>query len=625
MISNTLSSALSRIVRCATLAAAISVAACGGGGSGNSVVDTPGQALYTSASPSVSLAQGATAAYSVGGGGSGAKFTAYSASSSDANVAKVVIGGTKFTITGVGGGTAAVTVSDSSGNSVTINVSVPMVGANKLYVNAPAAVTLATGMTAQYDIGGGAAPFSAVSSNPGVANAITAGRSLTVTGTNAGTANVVVYDANGVSVQVGVTIGSGSSGSAVALYSTAPSSINMAKGSQATYTIGGGTAPYTVTSNSVAQATASITGNKMTVSAVAGGQANISVVDAAGVQLTVAVTVTQDPAYPLHTTAPAILAMGANSVSTYAVAGGTAPYSVSSNNAAVATATVDSGSLKITSGAAGVASIFVFDSTGTSLQIALTVGGGVPAPAALFTTAPSAITIAPGTNPAYTINGGTGPYSVSSTNVSVAKATLSAGNILTISGLANGLAQIVVVDAKGASVQVATTVTNGNATADLYTTAPAAIVLAPSNSSTYQIGGGTGPYTVASSNAGVATAEITGGNSLTIRGLVAGGTQIVVLDSLGKRVQINVAVNGGVATPLFSTAPSSITLTPSEVETYQLAGGTAPYVATSSNVSVVTVVVDGNAITVKGIATGTAAIVIHDFAGVALTINATVP
>lgn len=111
-----------RVAIAATVAAALGLTACGGG-SGNTVNEKPGAALFTNASSEVSVQHGAVAEYNIGGGTQ--KFVSFSAASSDTKVATVVVVGTTLKITGVSAGEATVTVTDSAGGSVKITVKVP--------------------------------------------------------------------------------------------------------------------------------------------------------------------------------------------------------------------------------------------------------------------------------------------------------------------------------------------------------------------------------------------------------------------------------------------------------------------------------------------------------------------
>lgn len=71
---------------------------------------------------------------------------------------------------------------------------------------------------------------------------------------------------------------------------------------------------------------------------------------------------------------------------------------------------------------------------------------------------PSTATITVGASPTFTIFGGTPPYSVFSSNTTVATVTYAGGGTFTVTGVASGTATITVRDAVGATATVAVTV-----------------------------------------------------------------------------------------------------------------------------------------------------------------------
>lgn len=237
-------------------------------------------------------------------------------------------------LTGCGGGGAGTT----SSSTTTTGSSGTTATATALYTTAPSAVTIATGGTAAYTIAGGTAPYSASSSNPGVVAVSVSSSTMNITGIAAGTANIVVYDATGVSVTIIVTV---ANSAGAPLYTTAPLAITIAAiGGAQTYVIGGGTAPYTVTSDNTNVAKASVAGTSMTITGVADGKANILVRDATGTaSVTIAVNVATGTGFtvigsssswaisggglPCNTTNP-------SPYSVYFINGGVAPYTVSS-------------------------------------------------------------------------------------------------------------------------------------------------------------------------------------------------------------------------------------------------------------------------------------------------------
>lgn len=574
--------------------------------------------LYMTAPSTINSNPGAASTYLIGGG-----TAPYIVSSSNPSVAMAGVSGSTLTITGLAAGTAQISVFDASGKSVSTSVTVGSGAATALFTTAPGAVSTALGTTLNYAISGGTAPYAASSSSPSVATvAIDAdGRHFTINGVAGGTANVIVRDGAGATVSLAVTVGSTN-----ALFTTAPSSITIAVGgTPVAYTIGGGTAPYSATSSNVSVATTTgSSGTALVINGVAGGVATVVVHDA--VNATVSLTVNVGSANALFTTAPSAVTLTVGTAPTYSVGGGTAPYTVASSNTSAAVANmVGSNTLSVAGVAIGSAQVVVFDSTGKSVTVSVTVvnaGSGTP----LYTTAPATgVTIGTGGSEAYTIGGGSPGYSASSSNTSVATTSV-VGTTLTIHGVAGGTATVVVRDGAGATVSLTVTVGSANA---LFTTAPSDVTIAVSATPNYTISGGTAPYTVSSSNTVVAVANVVGGNTLTIAGTSAGAAKVVVFDTTGKFVTVNVTVGSGSSViPLYTTAPSAITISAGGARTFTIGGGTAPYTVTSGNTLVAyatLLAADGTSMSVTGIAGGSTQVNVLDSKGALVSISVTVP
>lgn len=444
---------MSNVTRRAAIAAAVATAlaltACGGGGSGNTVNEKPGVALFTTAGTDVMVTYGTVGEYRIGGGAE--KFVNYSAASSDTKVATVTVDGTRLLIKGERAGEAIVTVTDSAGATVKFNVKVPGDALGKLSVNVPGQVTLTPGMSSQYRVTGGATPYSVAVSNPNVIAAAVANGVVSITAANPGAATVIVFDDAGESASFDVTVAG--AGYGVDLYTTAPETLNMTGRSSSEFTINGGVGPYVVTTSNAEVVTGTASGNKFTITAGVQGRGMLNVRDATGTLLVVTVNVGGEVPVPFYSTAPANVTLNAGSAPTYVIQGGTAPYIASTSNSDVAQASIISGNqLQIKGISSGVADIVVFDREGASLKVTATVGGGtgtVP----LYSTAPESITVGIGANPTYKIAGGAAPYTVTSSNIAVATVT-QASNTFSVTGVAPGQAGVSIRDANGAAVNI---------------------------------------------------------------------------------------------------------------------------------------------------------------------------
>lgn len=329
---------------------------------------------------------------------------------------------------------------------------------------------------------------------------------------------------------------------------------------------------------------------------------------------------------PLATTAPSSVSLATGAAQEYAISGGKSPYSVSSSDSSVAVAAVSGSKLTIGAVGGGSATITIKDADGTETSVAIQVESPTLKP--LSTVAPSSVTIAPGAGGAqsYSIFGGVAPYVTSSSNTTVASAAVIDGAVK-ITGISAGSANVLVRDNAGTVVNIGVTVlaaNTGNAPPTLYTSAPANVTIAMGVTPVYTIGGGTPPYSAQTSDARIATATVAG-SALSVTGVSAGNAAIQIRDSAGSSVSLQVAVPTASALPLYSTAPSRVTIGTGMAPEYLVGGGTGPYIATSSNTLAATAHLTGNVLQIVGVYPGLAEVVIRDAAGTLLAINVTVP
>ncbi|MFL6658193.1 MAG: beta strand repeat-containing protein [Massilia sp.] len=602
------------------LSLATMLSACGGGGG---TVGLPtGQALFTSAPATITLAAGASAAYTIGGGN-----PLYTASSSNRDVATVTASGTSFTVTGVSNGTVTITITDAVGASVSVTATVsggtPPASVN-LFSTAPADITLAVGASVQYTVGGGKPAYAASSSNPAVVAVTVSGTAINITGLAAGNAQIFVTDTAGTSLTLAVTIGTGGGGTPVALFVTAPSAVTLAVGSSTQYTVGGGKPAYAAASSNPSVVTATASGTALTLNALAAGTAQVLVTDATGTTVSLAITVGNGGVtvpVALFTTAPSSLTYTVGTTGLYSIVGGTPGYAAASSNPAVLRATNSGSTLQITALAPGAATVIVTDSVGGTTSFSVTVSGPNAAPP-LFVTAPGAVTLTVGASASYAVGGGTPAYAAASSNPSVASVTLN-GTAFVINGLASGTALINVTDATGTAVTLAVTVGNGGVPvvpAALFITAPSAVTVAAGATAQFSIGGGLPPYTVTSSDQAVAKVAIDDSNFV-VTGIAAGSAQISVSDAAGASQRFTVSVG---AASLYVTAPSTLTVAVGGADSFLIGGGKPPYTSSSSNSTVLGTGVSGNVITLTGRAAGTAQALFFDSVGAFVTVDVTV-
>ena len=366
---------------------------------------------------------------------------------------------------------------------------------------------------------------------------------------------------------------------AAPLFTSAPDVLTLGVGASQDFNIVGGVAPYTAVSNNAAIGISIVKDSRLTIGGVSSGTSEITIRDSLGASVKINLIVSDGIGRVLFTTSASdiVVGPGNSNAQTYTVGGGAAPYAASSSNATVVSVSLVGDSLKVTGLTAGLANVVILDKLGARLTIAVTVP--TVSNLALFTTAPPAITVAIGSAPGYSVGGGAGPYTATSNNTSVATVSL-VGSNLTISGVAAGSANIIVRDSTGALITVAVTVPAAGTLA-LFTMAPPAVTIAIGAMPAYSVGGGTGPYSSTSNNAGVATTSLVGSN-LTITGVAVGSAIISVRDNAGTVVNISVTIG---TTPIGVT-PNNATGIIADRLVATITGGTAPFRASVGNFDV---------------------------------------
>jgi hypothetical protein len=218
----------------------------------------------------------------------------------------------------------------------------------------------------------------------------------------------------------------------------------------------------------------------------------------------------------------------------------------------------------------------------------------------------------------FAIGGGKRPYTVTSSDSSVVAAGQSGEEGFALMGVRPGSATVVIKDASGQAVNIAVTT---RPTKDLSITAPSALILALNAKQPFVVSGGAEPFSSVSSNPSVAQVSRLTGTDFSIQAIRSGTAQINVTDANGSKVSVDVTVSPGV--PLFSTAPSALSLFVDTAQPYKLGGGVPPYTVRSSNPGVLDVVLaqNGTDLMVKGLAVGSSSIVVTDEAGASATIS----
>ncbi len=253
--------------------------------------------------------------------------------------------------------------------------------------------------------------------------------------------------------------------------------------------------------------------------------------------------------------APTAVTLQIGLLQQYAIKGGVKPYSVYSNDPAVAVGwLVGEDVVAVGAAAGGKATISVVDAKGSKFDIAVTSGSST----ALFTTAASAMTITPGAAYAqtYIIGGGSPPYVATSSFPSVATVTVN-GSQMTITGVqvSTSVSNVTIRDAAGATLTVAVTA----ATVPL-AVSPAAITAYIGDKLRGVITGGTRPYRVqvAIDEAGI-NAQIVDGNIVeVVGGQVVASAGVTIIDANNQSVIMSMTLSAG--QDVLRIQPSAMTI-----------------------------------------------------------------
>ena len=320
---------------------------------------------------------------------------------------------------------------------------------------------------------------------------------------------------------------------------------------------------------------------------------------------------------PLTTTAPSKINLSPNSARVYSVAGGVAPYTVGSGDARVADVTISGINISITAKSAGKTMARIVDAAGTAVEFEIEVQDLASSP--LVTTAPSSLSILPGSSISYEISGGTPPYTSSSRNENLVKASVSNSTMsLTSSSGGSGSTVVEIGDKLGQKISVNVSVAAASA---LRTSAPAAVSVSPGATVSYTVAGGNPPYQAVAGSPDFVDVALSGSN-IQLTGKTAGNTAIKIIDKDGAQVEFAVTVGSSI--PLVLTAPSIINLQKTASSTYRILGGERPYQGITSNASVAAVVVTDDTFAVTAVENGKADIEITDKLGKKQTISVVV-
>jgi len=220
-------------------------------------------------------------------------------------------------------------------------------------------------------------------------------------------------------------------------------------------------------------------------------------------------------------------------------------------------------------------------------------GGGQPNKA-LLTTAPSAVTLLPGSSGEYEVSGGVPPYRIGNSDTMIAVGAIS-GSKLLIGAVNAGSSLVNVIDYAGSSVGVTV---NVGSSIPLTSTAPTALVIGTGAESTrtFTIRGGVPPYTVEGSERSVFTATKVGANQFSVTGIAIGSGVVTVTDA----ANITLGVSVTVGSPELRVSPTELKIFPGIDAVAKISGGQPPYKIAGGIPAAIEATVVGDEVKIKG-------------------------
>ncbi|HQQ68885.1 MAG TPA: hypothetical protein PLL92_01035 [Alicycliphilus sp.] len=219
--------------------------------------------------------------------------------------------------------------------------------------------------------------------------------------------------------------------------------------------------------------------------------------------------------------------------------------------------------------------------------------GGQPGKA-LLTTAPSPVTLLPGSSSQYGISGGVPPYRVGNSDTAIAVGAVS-GTSLMIGAVNAGNSLVNVIDNAGTTVGVTV---NVGSSIPLTSTAPESLAIGVGQASTrtFTVRGGVPPYTVEGSDGNVLTAAKVGANQFSVTGVAIGTGIVTVTDAANTKLGVAVKVGA----PELRVSPTEMKIFPSIPAVVKISGGQPPYHVAGGIPDAIKATITGDEMSIEG-------------------------
>lgn len=493
------------------------------------------------------------------------------------------------------------TVVDAERSTATATVTIQDNGSCSNFSVLPSSTELRIGETKQLTLSGGSGNYVVASDNARVATAIASGGVVIVTGgTTAGNAVITIRDQSDISKVLSLPVKV--LADAVANITTSPQTLNLNSGAAADVLISGGSGNFDLAVSNNQMVTAVLSGRTLRVTGgTTLGTATVTIRDQADPTHTTNLTVTVTASgVSVLSASPAALTVPSGAAADVLISGGSGDFELAVSNTQVATAVLTGRTLRVTGGnTVGTATVTVRDKIDTTRVVAIniTVSTGT---VGVLDASPSSLSIQTGASSDVLLSGGSGRFDFATNNSAVATAALT-GNKLTITaGATAGATTITVRDQADASrtVSINVTVTAATAPVSPMTASPASATGSVQETLLFVLQNGTAPYTVVVSNPSIATATV---NANTVAAALRGAGQatLVVTDARGQTLNIVVTANQAQSASL-RFAPSAFEVGEDSLApiTLTVFGGTGPYRALTSDLTLSSVSVNADTFTV---------------------------
>jgi hypothetical protein len=488
--------------------------------------------------------------------------TLYVSNNSNPSIANVNISGNQVTFTGVNYGSTVATICATGNSSSVTNSATVCVSAYVTVQNGSASspltfsisnVTVSPGQSVPITISGGTGTYTVLTnSNSTAIQSNISGSVITLTtSATTGSAAVTVCSTDMSSCGIINATASSVSSSPLSFSQTAPT---LSVGQSLVVNVSGGNATsYYLSNNSNTNAvTATINGSNLSLTGNSAGTATLTLCSSSGScgSITPSVGYTSSGGtFQLSQTSVSLLVGQVLSVT---ISGGTTPYTLGSNSGSVFQASLNGNIITISGIASGSSSLNVCTSGGACLALTVTVnasGAGTQ-----LTFSQNNLNLNAGGVTAVTMSGSGGYYVSNSSNPAVASVQIN-GNTAVVTGLTGGSSNISVCQSGGQCSILFATVTTGASTVSTPMFSQVSPLVSVGQNVTETISGGSGSSYYIAANTAPSVVSLSLNNSqLTISGLSAGSSIIVICASSNSCGSITATVSGSATTSIiFST------------------------------------------------------------------------